>query len=123
MIEAAQSAVRPRWWRRAEGASDRLARHRFHLVEAGHHTAVLPAESKVQPDRTVISHLFLAGASEAGKWLERHGQQVGHRATVDLPAHFRKRSSRVAQTSEAFAPAQEEIPAQSADRPLSAPGS
>ena len=122
MIEAAQSAGKPRWWRRAEDTANRLARHRFHLVEAGHHTALLPAESKIQPDRTVISHLFLAGASEAGKWLERHGQQVGHRATVDLPAHFRKRSSRVAQTSEAFAPTQDEVPTDGADRSLSAPG-
>jgi NTE family protein len=121
MIEAAR-AVRASWWRRANTAAERLARHRFHLVEAGHHTAVLPAESKIQPDRTVISHLFLAGASEAGKWLERHGQQVGRRATVDLPAHFRKRSSRVAQTSEAFAPAQDESPPEAAERPATAPG-
>ena len=109
MIEAAQLAG-PRWWRRASTATDRLARHRFHLVEAGHHTAMLPAESKIQPDRTVISHLFMAGASEAGKWLERHGQQVGVRPTVDLPAHFRRRSNAVPQTSEAFAPAQDELP-------------
>ena len=122
MIEAAQSAVRPRWWRRAAGAADHLARHRFHLVEAGHHTALLPAESKIQPDRTVISHLFLAGASEAGKWLERHGQQVGQRATINLPAHFRKRSAQVAQTSEAFVPALDENAPEGTDRPAAAPG-
>jgi NTE family protein len=122
MIEAAQSAVKPRWWQRANSATDRLARHRFHLVEAGHHTAVLPAESKIQPDRTVISHLFLAGATEAGKWLERHGKQVGQRGTIDLPVHFRKRSSRVAQTSEAFVPEQDEGAADAADRPATAPG-
>jgi NTE family protein len=122
MIEAAQSTMRPRWWRRADGPADRLAQHRFHLVEAGHHTAMLPAESKIQPDRTVISHLFLAGAAEAGKWLERHGQQVGRRATVDLPAHFRKRSSQVAPTSEAFVPEQDDEDADAADRPATAPG-
>ena len=120
MIEAAQMTGQ-RWWRSGTG-TDRLARHRFHLVEAGHHTAMLPAESKVQPDRTVISHLFLAGAAEAGKWLERHGQQVGRRATVDLPAHFRKRSSRVSQTSEAFAPAQDDVLPDDAERPATAPG-
>jgi NTE family protein len=119
MIEAARSAVKPRWWQRVNSATARLAQHRFHLVEAGHHTAVLPAESKIQPDRTVISHLFLAGAAEAGKWLERHGKQVGQRSTVDLPAHFRKRSSRIAQTSEAFVPEQDET---AADRPATAPG-
>jgi NTE family protein len=122
MIEAAQAAARPRWWRRANSATDRLARHRFHLVEAGHHTAMLPAESKIQPDRTVISHLFLAGAAEAGKWLERHGDLIGRRATVDLPTHFRKRSNRVAQTSEAYVPEQDEEGADPADRPATAPG-
>jgi NTE family protein len=122
MIEAARSAVKPRWWQRVNSATDRLAQHRFHLVEAGHHTAVLPAESKIQPDRTVISHLFLAGAAEAGKWLERHGKQVGRRGTVDLPAHFRKRSSRVAQTSEAFVPEQDKGAADAADRSATAPG-
>lgn len=123
MIEAAQSAAKPRWWQRANNATDRLAQHRFHLVEAGHHTAMLPAESKIQPDRTVITHLFMAGVSEAGKWLERHGQQVGQSGTIDLPVHFRKRSSRVAQTSEAFVPAQEdEAATDAADRPATAPG-
>jgi NTE family protein len=122
MIEAAQTAARSRWWRHGHTTAERLARHRFHLVEAGHHTAILPAESKIQPDRTVISHLFLAGSAEAGKWLERHGQLVGRRATIDLPAHFRKRSNRVAQTSEAFAPARDDGPLEAADRSLTAPG-
>jgi NTE family protein len=122
LIEAAQ-AEPTRWWRRPGTKAETLARHRFHLVEAGHHTALLPAESKIQPDRTVISHLFLAGASEAGKWLERHGQQVGQRATIDLPAHFRKRSAPIVQTSEAFVPALDEDAPDDAGRPVEAPGS
>jgi NTE family protein len=121
LIEAAQETP-SRWWRRPGTKSETLARHRFHLVEAGHHTALLPAESKIQPDRTVISHLFLAGASEAGKWLERHGQHVGKRATIDLPAHFRKRSPPIALTSEAFVPALDQDPADDAVRPAT-PGS
>lgn len=120
LIEAARS-VPSRWWRRVRTEGERIGRHRFHLVEAGHHTAVLPVESKVQPDRTVISRLFLAGAAEAGKWLERHGDKVGRSESVDLPAHFRKRSQPITPTGEAVVPDQDfEAPATD-ERPAIAP--
>jgi NTE family protein len=120
LIEAAR-LVPPRWWRRVRTEIEHIGRHRFHLVEAGNHTAILPIESKVQPDRTVISRLFLAGAAEAGKWLERHGDQVGHRETVDLPAHFRKRSSQVEQTPEAVVPVPDAGAPATDGRPAAAP--
>ncbi len=107
-IEAARAASDLGWWGRARTPAQRLARHRFHLVEAGHHTAILPADSKIQPDRTVISRLFLAGHAEAGKWLERHGADIGRRGTVDLAAHLGKSSRPAAATNEAFAPERDE---------------
>ncbi|MFN3744274.1 MAG: patatin-like phospholipase family protein [Hyphomicrobiaceae bacterium] len=121
-IEAARATSELGWWGRARTPAQRLAKHRFHLVEAGHHTAFLPADSKIQPDRTIISRLFLAGHSEAGKWLERHGADIGRRSTVDLGALLGRVSSPIARTREADAPTLDEIPA-GADRPRSAPAS
>ncbi len=111
LIEAARTAAALGWWRRARTPAQRLARHRFHLVEAGHHTAILPADSKIQPDRTTIARLFLAGQSEAGKWLERHGPDIGRRSTVDLAQHLGKISSPVSRTREAFVPENDDPPA------------
>ena len=108
LIEAARAAADLGWWRRARTPARRLARHRFHLVEAGHHTAILPADSKIQPDRTIISRLFLAGYTETGKWLERHGSDIGRRGTVDLAEHLGKVSSPIPRTREADVPESDE---------------
>ena len=108
LIEAARAAADLGWWRRARTPARRLAQHRFHLVEAGHHTAILPADSKIQPDRTIISRLFLAGYAETGKWLERHGLDIGRRGTVDLAEHLGKVSSPILRTREADVPESDE---------------
>jgi NTE family protein len=120
-IEAARAASDLGWWSRARTPAQRLAKHRFHLIEAGHHTAILPADSKIQPDRTTISRLFLAGHTEAGKWIERHSTDIGRRSTVDLAAHLGK--SATVRTPEAFAPESEEAPGNtSAPHPAPASG-
>lgn len=74
-------------WLSGDGAYARLARHRFHLIEAGRYTSMLKPGTKAQPDWSVLSYLHGAGRSEAGKWIERHLKQVGRRSSVD----FRKR--------------------------------
>ncbi len=122
LIEAARAAADLGWWRRANTPARRLARHRFHLVEAGHHTAILPADSKIQPDRTTISRLFLAGHTEAGKWLDRNASAIGRHATVDLAQHLGKVSSVVPLTREAFAPENDD-PSQADSPPRPAPAS
>lgn len=65
-----------------------LARHRFHLVDAGRHTASLSADSKMKPDWALFSHLYGAGRSEANKWLDLHRASVGRRETIDLYQRF-----------------------------------
>ena len=122
LIEVARAAADMGWWRRTDTPARRLARHRFHLVEAGHHTAILPADSKIQPDRTTISRLFLAGHTEAGKWLDRHASAVGRHATVDLVQHLGKVSIPIARTREAYVPENDD-PSQTEDPPRSAPAS
>ncbi len=74
--------------RARSGADARLARHRFHLIEAGRFTGALAPESKGQPDMQLLTYLHDAGRSETGKWLERNASDIGRRSTVDLGAHF-----------------------------------
>ena len=77
-----------RWSRRGDAGDRRLARHRFHLIEAGRVTSALSPESKVKPDLELLSHLCAAGRSEAEKWLARHAHAIGRTSSVDLAAHF-----------------------------------
>ena len=77
-----------RWTRLASPADARLARHRFHLIEAGRFTSALPPESKGKPDLELLTYLFDAGRSETEKWLARHRASIGWKSTVDLARHF-----------------------------------
>jgi NTE family protein len=65
-----------------------LARHRFHLVDAGRHTASLSADSKMKPDWGLFTYLHGAGRIEGHKWLDRNREHVGRRESVDLKARF-----------------------------------
>ncbi len=63
---------------------ERIGRHRFHLIEAGRHVEALPPDSKMRPERALISHLHNSGRDETGWWLKEAHDAVGKRATVDL---------------------------------------
>lgn len=72
-------------WTRFVSARDaRLARHRFHLIDAGRFTAALAPESKAKPDLELLTYLHGSGRSETEKWLARNRSSIGRRATVDL---------------------------------------
>jgi NTE family protein len=86
LIEAARETESSRF--RRQGRLTRLARHRFHLIEAGRYTAALSPETKLRPDRELLSFLYNAGRSETHKWLDRSLKAVGYRATVDLKSKF-----------------------------------
>lgn len=83
MIVQAQKARRGWLSRRSDGFV-RLARHRFHLIEAGRHTAGMGSDTKALPDTGVLTYLHGAGRIEARRWLGAHSGQIGHRATIDL---------------------------------------
>ena len=68
----------------------RLARHRFHLIEAGRYTSVLKPDSKALPDWGLLTYLHGAGRSEAGKWIEKHLNSVGRRSSVDFQKRYLK---------------------------------
>lgn len=88
-IEVIETACRAHRFMRRSGAGDRrLARQRFHLIEAGRYTSVLSPESKGKPELELLAHLHAAGRTEAEKWMERHRRYVGWRSTVDLAKQF-----------------------------------
>ena len=88
--------ARPGWFAPRHTPLAHLKAHRFHLIEAGRHTAGLGADSKVLPDREVLRHLYHAGLIEAERWLSAHKLDVGRRATVSLRKHFIERPADVA---------------------------
>ncbi len=75
-------------WRQPRSRAERLARHRFHLIEAGRHTSTLPPESKTRPERALLSYLHNSGREEARRWVARAKADVGRRSSVDLAERF-----------------------------------
>jgi NTE family protein len=90
VIEAVRESEGGWWTRRLAGPNrlSPLARHRFHMIEAGRHTRLLPAGSKMKPDWTMFSNLRAAGREEARVWLDTAWEDVGRKATIDLKARF-----------------------------------
>ncbi len=93
ILRARKQAPR-RWPLFSRRKADRLASHRFHLIEAGRYTARLKPESKIKPEREIVSHLFHAGRTEANKWLDRHLGSVGYIDTADLEATYQNSEER-----------------------------
>jgi len=83
-IAAHQADVRRPRWRGPRTRSERIAAHRFHLIEAGRHTNALPPESKMRPERALLSYLHNAGREEARRWLARAKPAIGKHSSVDL---------------------------------------
>jgi len=73
-----------RWSARANARDARLARHRFHLIDAGRFTSALAPESKGKPELELLLYLHGAGRSETEKWLARNRSNIGRRSTVDF---------------------------------------
>ncbi len=65
-----------------------LLKHRFHLIDAGPHTAMLAEDTKMKSDWKRLIKLRDAGRNEAELWLKVHRNHIGRRETVDLKAHF-----------------------------------
>lgn len=80
--------MQPGWFASRRTPLARLKAHRFHLIEAGAHTAMLGAGTKVRPDPEVLRQLFDAGQHEAGHWLDASRAAIGRRGTVSLRNHF-----------------------------------
>lgn len=86
--DAARAAWRGPKWLKSDSdmpkREQRIARHRFHLIDAGRFTANLAIETKGRPDSDLLAKLFNAGRNEAGKWLDRCGADIGLNDTAQL---------------------------------------
>jgi NTE family protein len=98
-VIAAVQGLYSRWSRSPNPGDARLARHRFHLIEAGRFTGALTPDSKGKPDLDMLNYLHAAGRSETEKWLARNRRSIGARATVDLARHFLEAKSSTAAPS------------------------
>jgi len=72
----------------ATGAMSKLANHRFHLIDAGHHTSSLSPQTKIKPDWRLFTYLFDAGRIKTERWLQNNKTKIGHCSSVDLEDHF-----------------------------------
>jgi NTE family protein len=86
IVEAQDAGLR--WFGARKGRLLRLKRHRFHLIETRRYTVGLRVESKMMPDKGLLSYLHAAGRIEAHKWLERCRNSLGRQPTVDLRERF-----------------------------------
>lgn len=71
-----------------KGRLSPLARHRFHLIDAGPITGDMNPETTLKPDWGVITYLHGAGRAEADKWMATARPLVGKAETIDLQNHF-----------------------------------
>lgn len=84
----ATRALYSRWSRSGSAADARLARHLFHLIDAGRFTSALAPESKGKPDLEMLLYLHASGRNETDKWLARAKGSIGVRSTIDLARYF-----------------------------------
>ena len=68
------------------GRSARIARHRFHLIDAMEDLRAVGPGSRLIADWRTLKELRRRGRTAADAWLARHGGAIGRNATVDLVA-------------------------------------
>lgn len=120
VIEAVRETSRRRYFRRKDRLEP-LARHRFHLIEAGRYTSALSDDSRMKPDLELLNHLFAVGRAETEKWISSHMKLVGKRSSVDLRAHFFEAPKEATRPREAQSAAPPATPQPPARRPVAAP--
>ncbi len=65
-----------------------LAKHRFHLIDAGPLTGAMSPETAMKPDWGMMTYLHGAGRSDTEKWLAASRADIGKRETVELEKYF-----------------------------------
>lgn len=64
----------------------------IHMIEARKRMRPLGASSKLNTEWAFLLHLFEIGREAAGRWLERHYDDLGVRSSLDVPALFGRQS-------------------------------
>jgi NTE family protein len=72
----------------SKGRLSRLAKHRYHIIDAAEFTGSMHPETSIKPDWGVITYLHGAGRAMAEKWLGTSRASIGKAETADLKSHF-----------------------------------
>ncbi len=68
----------PRW-----GTDGRMARLRWHLMDADDTLAALPGSTRLVPDWAFVQRLRDAGRERVARWFDEHGTSLGRRSSID----------------------------------------
>lgn len=86
LAELHVAALARRWWR--TGIERRLARMRWHLIDADEALAELPAETRLVPEWEFLQRLRDLGRERVAQWWALHGAALGRRSSIDPLAVF-----------------------------------
>lgn len=86
LAELQADALARGWWR--SGIERRLARLRWHLIDADDALAALPAETRLVPEWEFLQRLRDLGRERVASWWQRHAQALGQRSSIDPLAVF-----------------------------------
>ncbi len=91
-LAEAQADALARPWPRF-GTDRRLARLRWHLMDADSTLAELPSQTRLVPDWAFLQRLRDAGRERVAQWFEDSGSALGARSSVDPLAVFGESAS------------------------------
>jgi NTE family protein len=91
LAEAHADALARPWPR--FGSDRRLARLRWHLIDADSTLAELPGETRLLPDWAFLQRLRDAGRERVAQWFEENGPLLGLRSSFDPLAVFGESAS------------------------------
>lgn len=86
LAELQAGALERRWWR--TGIERRLARLRWHLIDADDALSVLPAETRLVPEWEFLQRLRDLGRERVAQWWALHAPALGQRSSIDPLAVF-----------------------------------
>jgi len=86
LAELQAGALARRWWR--TGIERRLARLRWHLIDADDALSALPAETRLVPEWEFLQRLRDLGRERVAQWWAPHAAALGQRSSIDPLAVF-----------------------------------
>jgi NTE family protein len=86
LAELQAGALARSWWR--TGVERRLARLRWHLIDADDALSALPAETRLVPEWEFLQRLRDLGRERVAQWWALHAAVLGQRSSIDPLAVF-----------------------------------
>jgi len=88
LAELQADALTSHWGWLRTGLDRRLARLRWHLLDADETLASLPGETRLVPEWDFLQRLRDAGRARVDAWWREHAGALGRRSSVDALARF-----------------------------------